>query len=264
MHTYYDAIFLSPHLDDAALSCGGQIAERTARGERVLIVTVMAGEPPATGEPATAVSAFVRLLHERWNLGDETVAARRAEDQAACVILGADWLHLDLLDCIYRTDASGDAYYTSNPALFGPVAPDDLQQQLPELGAAFAALPAAGVVISPLAVGNHVDHQLVRAAAEETFGSALQYYEDYPYMRIPGARDLVLAPDAVEWQARVIPLSPTAVQAKVDAIAAFKSQVGSFFANHADLEQQIAAFTSQTGGERIWQRVVTAVGSGKA
>lgn len=261
MHTYYDAIYLSPHLDDAALSCGGQIAQRTARGERVLIVTVMAGDPPAADQPATAVSDFVRLLHERWNLGDETVAARRAEDQAACAILGADCLHLDVLDCIYRTDASGSAFYTTNPALFGAVAPADLRQQLPPLCTAFAALPAAGVVISPLAVGNHVDHQLVRAAAEATFGTDLQYYEDYPYMRIPGARDRVIAPDAANWQVRVISLTATAVQAKVDAIAAFKSQVGSFFVNHADLEQQIAAFTTQTGGEQVWQRV-TAVGSG--
>ena len=42
--TRYHAIYLAPHLDDAVLSCGGQIFERTARGENVLVVTVMAGD----------------------------------------------------------------------------------------------------------------------------------------------------------------------------------------------------------------------------
>ena len=35
--TLYDAIFLAPHLDDAALSCGGQIAGLTRAGRRVLV-----------------------------------------------------------------------------------------------------------------------------------------------------------------------------------------------------------------------------------
>ena len=39
-------IYLSPHLDDAALSCKGSIKQQTQAGERVEVWTVCAGEPP--------------------------------------------------------------------------------------------------------------------------------------------------------------------------------------------------------------------------
>lgn len=245
MHPYYDAIYLSPHLDDAALSCGGQIAQRTGQGERVLIVSVMAGDP-------TAVSDFARLLHDRWELVADTVAARRAEDRAASAALGADWLHLDVPDCIYRTSASGEALYASEAALFGPVDAGEMARLVPQLADQFAGLPSAGTIVAPLTVGNHVDHQIVRAAAERTYGRSLFFYEDYPYMRIPGARDLVIPPGAVGWQARVIPLTAVDIQAKVASIAAFASQVDTFFKDRADLAQQIHAFADEAGGERIW------------
>ncbi len=43
----YAHIYIAPHLDDAVLSCGGQIAQHTATGARVLVVTICAGSPKA-------------------------------------------------------------------------------------------------------------------------------------------------------------------------------------------------------------------------
>ena len=45
--TMTDHLYLSPHFDDAALSCGGQIATFTAAGQSVLVVTITGGDPPA-------------------------------------------------------------------------------------------------------------------------------------------------------------------------------------------------------------------------
>ncbi|MCP5190661.1 MAG: PIG-L family deacetylase, partial [Pseudomonadales bacterium] len=41
----YDSIYLSPHLDDVPLSCGGQVYQETSAGRRVLVVTLVAGRP---------------------------------------------------------------------------------------------------------------------------------------------------------------------------------------------------------------------------
>jgi hypothetical protein len=38
-----DTVFVSPHPDDIALSCGGLVAELRSRGEEVVIVTVFGG-----------------------------------------------------------------------------------------------------------------------------------------------------------------------------------------------------------------------------
>jgi LmbE family N-acetylglucosaminyl deacetylase len=111
---FYDAIYLAPHLDDAALSCGGQILDRTRAGQRVLVVTVMAGDPPTDAE-----NDYIRSLHARWELERDAAAQRRAEDSAACAILGADFLHWSIPDCIYRLHpATGAPLYVSDDDIF--------------------------------------------------------------------------------------------------------------------------------------------------
>jgi len=58
-----DWVFLSPHLDDAVLSCGGFIFELIQKGERVEICTICAGDPPP-GE----LSPLAEMLHQRWGV----------------------------------------------------------------------------------------------------------------------------------------------------------------------------------------------------
>lgn len=76
-------IYLSPHLDDAALSCGGLVWMQAQAGERVEIWTMCAGDPPEG-----RLSDYAQAHHERWGLGREAVAARREEDARSCNILG--------------------------------------------------------------------------------------------------------------------------------------------------------------------------------
>ncbi len=241
----YAALFLSPHLDDAALSCGGQIAVATRQGRRVLIVTVMAGDPPAD-----AANDYIASLHARWELGRDAAAQRRAEDLAACALLGADALHLDVPDCIYRLDpASGAPLYVADADIFGEIHPTETPL-VARIAGLLRALPAAVEVYAPLTVGHHVDHLLVRAAAEQVWGNGLRYYEDYPYAQQPGKLDAALATGA--WRATVIALDAAALDAKCDAISAFRSQLSTFFSDRADLEAQVKGYAAQVGGERTY------------
>jgi LmbE family N-acetylglucosaminyl deacetylase len=249
MLSYYNTLYLSPHLDDAALSCGGQIHQQTAAGRPVLILTITAGDPPAVPP-----SEFAQQLHHRWQLAGEVVAGRRAEDIAACRRLGADYLHWDIPDCIYRVDpTTGAALYPSVEAIFGPVHPAEAPL-VSALARRMAALPPCGRVIAPLAVGRHVDHQLVRAAAEQWQGGSLYYYEDYPYVQRPGALEEAPAFSPAGWRATLIPLSPADLQAKYEAITCFASQLSTFFADPADLQRQVGGYAALVGGERLWQR----------
>jgi LmbE family N-acetylglucosaminyl deacetylase len=244
---FYDTIILSPHLDDAALSCGGQISLQVADGQSVLVVTLMAGDPPAVD-----VSPFAQSLHDRWEFQTEAVARRREEDRTACQILRADCLHWALPDCIYRHDPlTGEPYYNSNQDIFGRVHSDEkvLQDILVEK---LAKLPEHGRVLAPLSVGNHVDHQVTRSAAESCFGVELIYYEDYPYAAVPGAVETITATDGELWHSQTIPISEAAMEKKINAIAAYASQMSTFFLDRADLEQQVQNYSKFIGGERIW------------
>lgn len=245
----YHSIYISPHLDDAALSCGGQIFEQTAVSLPVLIVTITAGDPAAE-----AISDYAQSLHSRWELVRDAAAARRAEDVAACRILGADYLHWNVPDCIYRFDAvTGAAYYLSDDDIFGNVHPGEMGL-VERLVGQLRQLPAAKRVFAPLTIGNHVDHQLARTAVEHVFGSEVVYYEDYPYAQVPGAVEAVLPVGQRGWEAEVVAVAETAVRAKFEAIAAFQSQLSTFFKGRADLEQQVGGYMAQVGGERVWHK----------
>lgn len=247
MKSSYDAIYLAPHLDDVALSCGGQVFARTTTGQQVLVVTVMAGSPPPSAQ-----SGYIDSLHARWELAGDAAAERRAEDVAACALLGADYLHLSIPDCIYRFHPqSGAPLYVSDDDIFGDVhgAEASLQASLVE---ELRQLPPAGEVYAPLTVGHHVDHLLVRTAAEAVWQDSLHYYEDYPYAQVPAALVRVLG-DGTAWRSRVVSLDAAALHARYDAIWAFRSQMSTFFGSREDMEEQVGDFVRATGGERTWQ-----------
>ena len=249
MRTYYDTIYLSPHLDDAAYSCGGRIFTQTAAGRSVLIVTIMAGDPPGA-----TLSDFAHTLHERWQLVADAVARRRAEDVTACHILGADYLHWQVPDCIYRLHPeTGEPLYVTRDDIFGAVHPAEWELQ-ERLSRQMAELPNYDQIFAPLTVGHHVDHQLVRAAASRRFGRNILYYEDYPYVCLPAALAAVIPPGSDEWQSEVLPLAEVAIQARIEAMAAFTSHLGTFFDGRTDLEQQIEHIVGLVGGERVWSR----------
>jgi LmbE family N-acetylglucosaminyl deacetylase len=249
MKPAYDTIYLAPHLDDVALSCGGQVF-RLAEAERpILIVTVMAGDPPHL-----LPSDYAQSLHDRWQFQADAAAMRRAEDARACRILGADYLHWDIPDCIYRTHPQTDrSFYNSDDELFGDIhaAEMDLVKTISEY---IQELPSHKRLIAPLTAGNHVDHQLTRLAAEQANAQRLFYYEDYPYASEPGAVAAAAKVENSSWEVISVPLSEAALGAKIKAIAAYESQLSTFYRDLAEMEQAVRQYSSAAGGERLWRR----------
>jgi LmbE family N-acetylglucosaminyl deacetylase len=251
----YGHIVLSPHLDDAALSLGGTIARLVAAGEAVLVVNICSGSPPLGGP----FSSFAALQHARWKLpADEAVALRRAEDAAALAILGADSLHLDLLDAIYRMPEA----YVDDATLFGAVAPDDPLAALsrPSLEAIVAGSPGARLY-APLAVGNHVDHQAVHQVAAElaAAGAQVLYYEDFPYAARQGAVARRLAsPGGPRRLAPLVCRINGELDGKITAVAAYESQLGTLFGDGARMAETVAAYAAAVAeepgayAERLW------------
>ena len=240
-------IYLSPHLDDAALSCGGLIWEQVRSGDRVGVLTICAGDPPA-GE----ISPFARSLHERWGTESGSMVHRRTEDLASCAVLGAQAVHLPIRDCIYRQDPSGAAFlYDSEESLTGSLHPADqaviqslrveLQQRLPE----------QAFVVCPLAIGDHVDHHLTRAAAER-LSRPLYYYVDYPY--VIGVVDGIQGMSG-EWRELVHPISEAGLHAWQEAVASHASQISTFWGGEADMRRELRAYCERTGGVSLWKGV---------
>jgi LmbE family N-acetylglucosaminyl deacetylase len=113
-------VFVSPHPDDAALSCGGLITSLRDRGEAVAIVSVFSG----AGDLGS-LTPFQRLVlgfgsQEKARVGDtdllpeaddsgavaiaaaDAMAVRRAEDEAFARLVGAATVFVDLADAVFR------------------------------------------------------------------------------------------------------------------------------------------------------------------
>ncbi|MEF3273401.1 MAG: PIG-L family deacetylase [Chloroflexus sp.] len=255
----YRHIVLSPHLDDAALSCGGLIARATATGEPVLVVNVCSGSPP----PDAQFSPFAQALHERWNLPPGmAVTHRRAEDTAALSMLGADALLMTALDAIYRLPT----VYADELSLFTtPAADDFLFDTVADQVALLSRQYPRAVFYVPLAVGMHVDHQIVFAAASTTLtdvGAPIAYYEDFPYAYKAEAVEQRLAMIGREHHApRYIPLDESLLATKISAIAAYVSQMSTLFGDAAAMPATVIEYATRVAlptmryAERLWVRV---------
>jgi hypothetical protein len=189
-------------------------------------------------------------LHQRWGTGSLAAALRRAEDMASCAEMGAVWRHLPFLDCIYRNGADGQALYTTEEALSGPLHPDEagLIRQVGEEIA--SALPEDAILICPLALGNHVDHQLTRLAAEG-IGRPLWFYADYPYVRHDQGNIAIL--EAQGWQMEVVPISAAGLEAWQRAVAEHASQISTFWPDLPAMRAAIQGYCEGAGGVRLWK-----------
>lgn len=240
-------VFLSPHLDDAVLSCGGFIFELIQQGEKVEICTICAGDPPL-GE----LSPLAEMLHQRWGVtAQASQVTRRAEDIAACQILGATPFHLDIPDCIYRRNSeNGQPLISSNKALFQPLPPAEypLASQLAKRLAAH--IPSSSRIVCPLTLGGHIDHHLTRKAAE-LLARPLWYYADYPYLlQHAGQLHEYIAPD---WQIEQISISLNACRAWQDAVACYQSQISTFWASMDEMRNAICHYWQKGGGSTLWK-----------
>lgn len=223
-------LFLSPHYDDIPLSAGGAVRLLADHGHRPETLIVFGSEP----DPASPLSPFAQAMHAGWGLtASQVIASRQAEERAATTLLGARHRVLPFRDAIYR-----EQHYLSNDDLFG--APATAEQDLPRRIAASLDLPGqpdpATRLYAPLAIGHHVDHQLVfqTAAFLARHGWDVWFYEDTPYALIPGAVE-----GRLEEVARTTAMSPAASvpvaqvwDAKLDAILSYPSQLETIFLNY--------------------------------
>jgi LmbE family N-acetylglucosaminyl deacetylase len=249
-------VYLSPHLDDAVLSCGGRIWQEVQAGKSVTVVTVFAAGP----EPGASLSSYAQTLHARWGQPSDAVEKRQQEDREALALLGAEAVHWPYRDCIYRRTARGDYAYASEEALWGRMHPAD-EDLIRDLTGRIRALPLRldGTLYVPLAVGQHVDHRIVRGAAEQCAVAhdpgALTYYEDFPYAQDP--RSLEAAMLEGQEEAELVPLSHDALEAKIAAVACYRSQLSTFWDGRAEMAAALRAFAEQGGNgvpvERYWR-----------
>jgi LmbE family N-acetylglucosaminyl deacetylase len=240
-------VYLSPHLDDAALSCGGLIWQQTQAGEQVQVWTVCAGEL----SPGP-LSVFAQILHKRWEIEDDCVVTeRRREDLLAMKILGASVQHLSIPDAVYRRHPkTNEILYRTWEDVQAGIAPGE-ERLVDRLVIDLAKMiPPDAVLVAPLTIGNHVDHLITRVAAEQ-LRRPIKYYLDFPYAREFAEVIPELLPAGFEQV--VYPISENDLSAWWEGIAAYSSQLSSFWDNINQMRTEIQEHCEQFGGIVLWE-----------
>lgn len=206
----------------------------------------MAGAPSDT-----EFSPFAQLLHKQWGFSsaDETVRSRREEDKIAASLVGATTLHFDFLDCIYRRDENGEWPYYE--IYLPPHKMDaDLPQQIAD--AISPRLKPDDKLVCQLSVGSHIDHVLVRQAAE-LLGRPLIYDIDVPYIFYKPEE---LSPKSAGMKEKTQPVSEAGLQAWKEAVLAYKSQLpvlGEAMSTPEQAIKSIRSYWEELKGIRLFQ-----------
>ncbi len=222
-------LVISPHLDDAVLSCGRWLAAHPGS----VVLTLFAGAPRDAS------------LRTGWDAqcgfdsAGQAVAARRGEDARALAILGAAPRWLDFADGQYDEGVPVAALAAALRAVL------------------LDARPAA--VLYPLGL-FHADHRRAHDAAVAALDGldglgidSVLAYEDVPYRGMPGVLQQRLAAlaaagvQATPACAAAAAADDTAAALKTRAIAAYPSQLRAFGGT--------AGLADATLPERLWHLV---------
>jgi LmbE family N-acetylglucosaminyl deacetylase len=225
---------LAPHLDDAALSCGALMLH-AARHTSVTVATLFteADQAPYT----LSARRYLRQVGARS--APALYQQRRDEDRAALEPIGITCVHAGLTEALFRRRSYPGRWPLAARLLpefahtypvyrmhitSGRIAAAD-GGTLHEVCDVIQRLAGSGpnLVLAPLGVGGHVDHVLVRTAAERS-GARVVYYSDFPYnQRDPVYNAFIQRKGLVEM--RWVKLA----EAKAELIRAYGTQVETLF-----------------------------------
>ena len=225
------ALVLSPHLDDAAFSCGGTLAVLADAGWRVVPCTIFTASVPNPTGFALACQTDKGLAPEV-----DYMALRRAEDAAAAAALGiAPPLWLPFREAPHRG-------YDSAKALFAGVRPDDtMDRDVAEALSAVLRDHAPDLVLAPQAVGAHVDHiHVVRALRRLEPTASVLFWRDFPYTIREAKPPEPFGPEMEVLHPLTAALTADQRERKRRACRAYASQLGFQFGGPERLDALLA------------------------
>jgi LmbE family N-acetylglucosaminyl deacetylase len=176
---------LSPHFDDAVLSCGMLIYTLKGKAD----ITVINIFTNSHNGPYT-FSAKKFLKTAGYSDASKLYEDRMKEDRLALEFTGAKSREIGLTDSLFRRHGGvtklgkifpeiDHVYPTYRWHILKDIAKKDYASKSLERNLR-KFIPQNAIVFAPFGIGNHVDHKLTRIVAEKLFRN-LFYYTDFPY-----------------------------------------------------------------------------------
>ncbi|HWY79085.1 MAG TPA: PIG-L family deacetylase [Candidatus Sulfotelmatobacter sp.] len=182
----YNCIFISPHSDDAILSCGGLIENLIGKTSITIInVFTSAHKGPYT----LSAKVFMKSSHGS-NDARAFYQERVAEDRKVWSQLSLTPQNLGLEDALFRKKQKTSFLGKLLPEI-DHIYPTYRWHILKSISSSDPAIillkkklspyrRQKNLIFAPYGIGNHADHRLVRKICEELFDNLI-LYSDFPY-----------------------------------------------------------------------------------
>lgn len=228
-------LLLSPHADDVAYSIGGIVARLSMRADLSLL-TIFGHSGWALPQALCGTST------------DAISAVREQEDRAYCA---RRRINYDLLFC---PDSFVMGY--DNAMELGIAVTDDPRTEgVVSLIRNAVACRLPQIVLAPCGLGGHVDHQIVRMAADALHHVEVLYYEDIPYSSSLPLPELERQLTAQGLTPSLMVDIEVVLESKYEDMWGYRSQTsGSTIAEMLLHARRVGTDTARYA-ERLWQRV---------
>lgn len=249
----YDCIVISPHLDDAVLSLFGYIY--SSKEKKKLILNIFSGVP---SEVINLSDLAKTIIQQDLNISKPDLIdainyykCRLNEDREVMDNYKFDYYNMGLLDAIFR---GNPPFYPKEESLFKAI--NSLDEILITKISKFIKrnFTKKCKMIFPLAIGNHVDHQIVYEVGKNLSkeGYNCFFYEDFPYSSYDNEQ-------IINYPCKnpiYIDLSKI-LDKKVEAISRYESQIQGLFGNKENISLTLNQYFKKNNNlnyafERIW------------
>jgi ubiquinone/menaquinone biosynthesis C-methylase UbiE len=172
---------LSPHLDDAVLSCERLIRlfKRLKKAVHVITVFTEASDSPYSLQAIDLLSVC------GYTDAIKFFRDRKKEDILAMKAMGVEYTHFQFIDAAWRKKGQHPKkfIYSSASQQFSgyPVNEDrKLEKEIYNSIKSLNMWDTVDCVIAPLSIGGHVDHVIVNSVANK-LGKNVLFYWEFPY-----------------------------------------------------------------------------------
>ncbi len=230
---YTACVFISPHLDDAALSAGNLMTDLVNEHIRVTVINVFTGMP----DIRPSLSVKQNLKQSGFPSMKTLYNARIDEDEKALHTIGVRNVNLGFTEALLRQKPSGmlarfipELSYVYPTYRFhiarGRISrlDADLTERISEALRPYGQ--SKTLIFCPFGTGNHVDHLIVRRAVELITQPV--YWLDQPYLyRSGNAQSTEIPKDYTLMK------NPVDYTGKKQLISMYNTQVPALFAGSA-------------------------------
>ena len=241
-------LIISPHLDDAVLSCGDLIHKLICERNIVDVVTVFSKD-------ADSLSSAAIKFHSNCFLPVNPMKYRKEEDVKAHRYLKCRSIYLDLLECLYRKN-NNEFLYPDLDNIYHLEEKDIniikiVEKELLKI------VNNYDIVLSPMGLGNHADHLVCNKAinnVKSQINSQLYFYEEVAYVCYYYREH-----DKSNWgeglNYKLIGLSEEDYKNKIASILLYRSQLNILWNNYEQMYNDLNHLSykySKNRSIRLW------------